>query len=75
MTTKFTLNVFTEFRLSDEAKKDQAVKHALAVRGAVTSGNYVMFFRLYKTAPNLNTCLMGGFNIYNISLFEFKRLK
>ncbi|XVF75446.1 hypothetical protein PTKIN_Ptkin13bG0189600 [Pterospermum kingtungense] len=45
-------------RLSDEAKKDKAVQHALAVRAAVTSGNYVMFFRLYKTAPNLNTCLM-----------------
>ncbi|XP_039067370.1 SAC3 family protein A-like [Hibiscus syriacus] len=45
-------------RLSDEAKKDEAVQHALAVRAAVTSGNYVMFFRLYKTAPNLNACLM-----------------
>ncbi|XP_012073414.1 SAC3 family protein A isoform X2 [Jatropha curcas] len=45
-------------RLTKEAKKDKAVKHALAVRAAVTSGNYVMFFRLYKTAPNLNTCLM-----------------
>lgn len=50
-----------EFRLSNEAKKDEAVKHALAVRGAVTSGNYVMFFRLYKTAPNLNTYLMGEY--------------
>ncbi|XP_022744381.1 SAC3 family protein A-like isoform X2 [Durio zibethinus] len=45
-------------RLSDEAKKDKAVQHALAVRVAVTSGNYVMFFRLYKTAPNLSACLM-----------------
>ncbi|MED6159110.1 hypothetical protein PIB30_039341 [Stylosanthes scabra] len=45
-------------RLSLEAKKDEAVKHALAVRAAVTSGNYVTFFRLYKAAPNLNTCLM-----------------
>ncbi|GAV77256.1 SAC3_GANP domain-containing protein [Cephalotus follicularis] len=45
-------------RLSDEAKKDKAVKHALAVRAAVTSENYVLFFRLYKAAPNLNTCLM-----------------
>ncbi|CAL5365737.1 unnamed protein product [Camellia sinensis] len=45
-------------RLSVETKKDEAVKHALAVRAAVTSGNYVRFFRLYKTAPNLNTCLM-----------------
>ncbi|XP_031505078.1 SAC3 family protein A isoform X1 [Nymphaea colorata] len=46
-------------RLSPEAKNDKAVKHALAVRAAVASGNYVMFFRLYKTAPNLNSCLMG----------------
>ncbi|XP_054787827.1 SAC3 family protein A isoform X1 [Prosopis cineraria] len=45
-------------RLSVEAKEDEAVKHALAVRAAVTSGNYVAFFRLYKAAPNLNTCLM-----------------
>ncbi|PIA56322.1 hypothetical protein AQUCO_00700568v1 [Aquilegia coerulea] len=45
-------------RLSAEAKKNPAVKHALEVRAAVTSGNYVLFFRLYKTAPNLNTCLM-----------------
>ncbi|KAK3034449.1 hypothetical protein RJ639_034686 [Escallonia herrerae] len=45
-------------RLSVESRKDEAVKHALAVRAAVTSGNYVLFFRLYKTAPNLNTCLM-----------------
>ncbi|XP_024969389.1 SAC3 family protein A-like isoform X1 [Cynara cardunculus var. scolymus] len=45
-------------RLSIEARKDAAVKHALAVRAAVTSGNYVSFFRLYKIAPNLNTCLM-----------------
>ncbi|CAK9155090.1 unnamed protein product [Ilex paraguariensis] len=45
-------------RLSVGARQDEAVKHALAVRAAVTSGNYVLFFRLYKTAPNLNTCLM-----------------
>ncbi|KAJ0259535.1 SAC3 family protein A [Hirschfeldia incana] len=45
-------------RLSKEAKKDEAVRHALSVRAAVTSGNYVLFFRLYKTAPNMNSCLM-----------------
>ena len=50
-------------RLSDEAKKDETVKHALAVRAAVTSENYVMFFRLYKTAPYLSTCLMGGYTL------------
>ncbi|GKU91809.1 hypothetical protein SLEP1_g5624 [Rubroshorea leprosula] len=48
-------------RLSEEAKKDKAVQHALAVRAAVSSGNYVLFFRLYKRAPNLNTCLMDLF--------------
>lgn len=46
-------------RLSYEAKNHEAVRHALSVRSAVTSGNYVLFFRLYKSAPNLNTCLMG----------------
>ncbi|XP_042013471.1 SAC3 family protein A-like [Salvia splendens] len=45
-------------RLPLDAKKDMAVKHALAVRSAVTSGNYVKFFKLYKTAPNLGTLLM-----------------
>lgn len=48
-------------RLSNDAKNDKAVKHALAVRRAVTTGNYVMFFGLYRTAPNLNSCLMDLF--------------
>lgn len=46
-------------RLSNEDKEADAVKHALAVQSAVSSGNYVRFFRLYKIAPNLNTSLMG----------------
>ncbi|XP_042508047.1 SAC3 family protein A-like isoform X2 [Macadamia integrifolia] len=58
-------------RLSDEVKKDEAVKHALAVRAAVTSGNYVLFFRLYKLAPNLNTCLM---DLY-VEKMRFEALK
>ncbi|KAG0473662.1 hypothetical protein HPP92_015519 [Vanilla planifolia] len=44
--------------LSYEAKQDEAVKLALAVRSAVSLGNYVLFFRLYKSAPSLFTCLM-----------------
>nr|XP_051226948.1 SAC3 family protein A-like isoform X5 [Lolium perenne] len=44
--------------LSKEAKLDETVKHALAVHSAVSSGNYVMFFKLYKKAPGLNSCLM-----------------
>ncbi|KAJ1686564.1 hypothetical protein LUZ63_017954 [Rhynchospora breviuscula] len=45
-------------RLSIKSKQDEAVKHALKVRAAVSSGNYLLFFRLYKAAPNLNTCFM-----------------
>ncbi|KZV26113.1 leukocyte receptor cluster member 8 [Dorcoceras hygrometricum] len=45
-------------RLSVDARKDEAVKHALSVHAAVTSGNYVTFFRLYKTAPNNSTFFM-----------------
>ncbi|CAN6455392.1 unnamed protein product [Victoria cruziana] len=58
-------------RLSPEAKNDEAVKHALAVRAAVASGNYVMFFRLYKTAPNLNSCLMG----LNVEKMRFEAVR
>jgi len=47
------------FSLSKEAKQDAAVKHALVVHSSVLSGNYVLFFKLYKKAPNLNSCLMG----------------
>ncbi|PUZ54084.1 hypothetical protein GQ55_5G101600 [Panicum hallii var. hallii] len=43
--------------LPKEAKKDATVKHSLEV-SAVSSGNYVLFFKLYKVAPNLNSCLM-----------------
>ena len=42
-----------------EDKKDTAIKHALTVRDAVSAGNYTSFFRLYRMAPNLGTCLMG----------------
>ncbi|XP_057837465.2 SAC3 family protein A isoform X2 [Cryptomeria japonica] len=45
-------------RLSIDAKSDDVVKHALAVRAAVSSGNYTSFFRLYRTASTLSACLM-----------------
>nr|GMC96046.1 SAC3 family protein A-like isoform X1 [Ipomoea batatas] len=48
----------TMSRLSAEARENTAVKHALSVRTAVTSENYVLFFKLYRTAPNLSSCLM-----------------
>ncbi|XP_020572279.1 SAC3 family protein A isoform X4 [Phalaenopsis equestris] len=44
--------------LSNEAKKDETVKNALAVHSAVSSGNYVLFFRLYNSASSLITSLM-----------------
>ncbi|KAH9302765.1 hypothetical protein KI387_014348, partial [Taxus chinensis] len=44
--------------LSLNAKSDDIVKHALAVRAAVSSGNYTAFFRLYRTASTLSACLM-----------------
>jgi hypothetical protein len=62
-----TLAMFDEsifLSLSKEAKLDETVKHALAVHSAVSSGNYVMFFKLYKKAPGLNSCLMGKDDIY-----------
>ncbi|CAM6085017.1 unnamed protein product [Calypogeia fissa] len=48
----------TMARLSKEARNDAAVKHALAVRAAVSLGNYTTFFKLYRTAPNLSPYLM-----------------
>lgn len=61
------LNVFI-FRLSAKAKDDEAVKHSLAVHSAVSSGNFILFFRLYKTAPNLNTFLMGTSSLNLLAL-------
>eukprot|EP01018_Ginkgo_biloba_P020215 Gb_20470 [translate_table: standard] len=58
-------------RLSKEAKKDEAIKHALAVRAAVASGNYISFFRLYRAASSLSTCLM---DLY-VEKMRFEALK
>ncbi|XP_042461260.1 SAC3 family protein A-like isoform X2 [Zingiber officinale] len=58
-------------RLSADAKSDKAVKHALSVHSAVSSGNYILFFRLYKEAPNLNTFFM---NIY-MEKMRFEAMK
>ncbi|XP_006644972.2 SAC3 family protein A isoform X2 [Oryza brachyantha] len=57
--------------LSKDAKQDRTVKHALAVHSAVSSGNYVLFFKLYKTAPDLNSCLM---DLY-VERMRFEALK
>ncbi|KAJ0946960.1 hypothetical protein HanRHA438_Chr01g0009841 [Helianthus annuus] len=41
---------------AEEVGRDSSAHDPKA--NAVTSGNYVSFFKLYKNAPNLNTCLM-----------------
>lgn len=38
-----------------------AVKHALEVRRAFSSSNYVRFFRLFQSAPNMGAWLMDHF--------------
>ncbi|KAI8149765.1 SAC3/GANP/Nin1/mts3/eIF-3 p25 family-domain-containing protein [Fennellomyces sp. T-0311] len=48
-------------RTSGKKKKSKALKHALAVRSALASGNYHQFFKLYQEAPNRNALLMDQF--------------
>ncbi|KAI9828475.1 MAG: hypothetical protein M1826_006012 [Phylliscum demangeonii] len=48
-------------RLTDAAKNDASVKHALAVRKAVAAGDYHTFFKLYGQTPNMGAYLMDMF--------------
>ncbi|KAG0574322.1 hypothetical protein KC19_VG254300 [Ceratodon purpureus] len=45
-------------RLTQDGRRNDVVKHALAVRNAVAVGNYTTFFRLYRSAPVLSPYLM-----------------
>lgn len=47
--------------LSEEAKANPAVKHALEVRSALARGNYHRFFMLYLDTPNMGAYLMDMF--------------
>ena len=47
--------------LTPQAKTDPCIKHALQVRKAWSSGNFVRFFRLYANAPNMCSALMDFF--------------
>jgi len=47
--------------LTPELKRDPCIEHALTVRKAWSSGNYVRFFRLYANAPNMSSALMDFF--------------
>lgn len=44
--------------LTERDLQDPAVRHALAVRQAVQSDNYHMFFRLFQETPNLGRCIL-----------------
>ena len=54
--------------LSHDIKEDRAIKHALAVRKAITFDNYHNFFKLYKDTPNM------GRHIIN-QMVEFRRIQ
>jgi hypothetical protein len=47
--------------ITPELKKEPALRHALAMRSAVASGNYHKFFRLYLDVPNMGAYLVDQF--------------
>ncbi|GAA5862281.1 hypothetical protein JCM1840_001707 [Sporobolomyces johnsonii] len=47
--------------LTPEETRDTSVSHALAVRHAVSQGNYTKFFRLFNAAPKMGAYVMDHF--------------
>ncbi|GAA5981346.1 hypothetical protein JCM5350_004372 [Sporobolomyces pararoseus] len=47
--------------LTPDQKVDESVSHALAVRLAVSQGNYTRFFRLFNAAPKMSGYVMDSF--------------
>lgn len=47
--------------LTPESRKDECIKHALAVRAAWALNNYHSFFQLYQNAPKMSGYLMDWF--------------
>lgn len=47
--------------LSPEEKENEFVQHALKVRSSLATGNYHLFFILYRNAPNMGGYLMDHF--------------
>ncbi|BGP09390.1 hypothetical protein JCM10049v2_005258 [Rhodotorula toruloides] len=47
--------------LTPEETRDPSVSHALAVRLAVSQGNYTKFFRLFNAAPKMGAYVMDHF--------------
>ncbi|WWD18849.1 hypothetical protein CI109_103304 [Kwoniella shandongensis] len=48
-------------QLTPAEKQDPGVKHALDVHASLATSNYVRFFRLYSTAPNMSGYIMDHF--------------
>ena len=46
--------------LTEEQRQDDAIHHALQVREAVAFNDYVRFFELRRTAPNLGMFIMNA---------------
>ncbi|GAA5867889.1 hypothetical protein JCM8547_003406 [Rhodosporidiobolus lusitaniae] len=47
--------------LTPEETRDQSVSHALAVRLAVSQGNFTKFFRLFNAAPKMGAYVMDHY--------------
>lgn len=54
------LNLFVG-QLTPRQKVDPAVRHALDVQRALSTGNYHAFFILYLNAPNMGAYIMDHF--------------
>ena len=48
-------------QLTASEKSDPGVSHALQVHASLATSNYVRFFRLYNTAPNMSGYIMDHF--------------
>ena len=48
-------------QLTPKQKSDPAVKHALSVQRALSTGNYHALFDLYLNAPNMGAYIMDHF--------------
>ena len=48
-------------QLTPNEKADTGVHHALQVHAALATSNYVRFFRLFNTAPNMSGYIMDHF--------------
>ena len=59
-------SIFTDMaallaQLTSSEKADPGVHHALQVHASLTTSNYVRFFRLFLTAPNMSGYIMDHF--------------